>query len=343
MCGGCGTVQKSIDAGWRREIAEIYGDYSIYFQAGGTEQAVFDVDSGEALLRSERLVRHLLREVAFAHSGRLLDVGCGNGAFLSAFARAATGWSLSGTEWSDKYRAVVEAIPGVETLYTAPLDQVPGPFDVVSVIHALEHIPDPVGTLEAVARKLSPDGVLLIEVPNLARNPFDLLVADHASHFTPEVLAAVVERAGFRIVLLSNDWVPKEISVLASVDAGAASAGRRVEGAAEASLRWLFDVREAARATRRISRDAPFGLFGSSIAATWLGAELQGEVDFFVDEDAHRHASPFLGRSIIPPSRVPAGAHVFVPLGGDLAPRVAARLSAAFPAVRWHTAPALPL
>ena len=57
--------------------------------------------------------------------GRLLDLGCGNGSFLSAWSRLVPGWSLAGSEVSDKYRREVESIPGVEQLYTVDLDAIP--------------------------------------------------------------------------------------------------------------------------------------------------------------------------------------------------------------------------
>jgi SAM-dependent methyltransferase len=340
-CADCGTVQKPIGARWRGEIAQIYANYTIYFQASGVEQAVFNPESGEALLRSERLVRQIAQEGLLGAQGRLLDIGCGNGAFLSAFSRATTGWRFAGTEWSDKYLPIVEAIPGVEQLYMGDVADVPGMFDFVSLIHALEHIPEPVDVLRRVAAKLYPGGLLFIEVPNLARNPFDLLVADHASHFTPDALVGLLEAAGFDLVTCTTEWVAKEISVLARKGASPRPVRAIDVAAATDGLRYLLDVLAAARDAYASAAGAPFSLFGSSIAATWLGSELGETVQFFVDEDANRRGGTFMDRPILHPSEAPAGAHVFIALGGDLAPRLAQRLGAAFPSVAWHAAPRL--
>jgi len=339
-CIACGLVQKVLDARWRAEIDRIYDAYTIYFQGGGAEQAVFS-PAGEALQRSERLVGELHRR-GLAAEGRAVDVGCGNGAFLAALSRAMPGWSLVGTELSDKYRDRIEAIPRVERLYTGPLDEIPGQFDLVSMIHALEHIPHPVELLRSVAGILRPGGTLFIEVPDAVRNPFDLVIADHASHFTPVSLTSLLARAGYEVVSVSSEWVPKEISLVARPGGSAAVPAGHAEAGALEGLQWLLGVRDAARAVRDAQGGGAFGLFGSSIAATWLSAELAGAAAFFVDEDPSRRGSQFAGRPILAPDQVAPGSRVFIGVGGGLAPKIAARLTRDHPAVRWTAAPPEP-
>src|SRR5690554_3837784 len=98
VCDRCGAVQKLVDEQWTGEIRQIYSDYTIYFQAGGAEQAVFLGDRAEPTTRSQWLVDNVIRLARLGQSGRLLDIGCGNGAFLQAFSSAMPGWSLVGTE-----------------------------------------------------------------------------------------------------------------------------------------------------------------------------------------------------------------------------------------------------
>jgi 2-polyprenyl-3-methyl-5-hydroxy-6-metoxy-1,4-benzoquinol methylase len=340
-CSSCGTVQKAHDAVWEDEIARIYQAYTIYHQGAGAEQAVFG-DAGQAMFRSDRLVARIAAEVTLPPTGRLLDIGCGNGAFLRAFAKAHPGWSLVGTEWADTNRDTVEAIPGVERLYVGAdaLDRVPGQFDIISLIHALEHIRQPVEMLQAVRTRLADAGLLFIEIPNAASNPFDLLVADHASHFSPSTLAAAVERAGFAVTTLSTEWVIKELSVLARpTPTPAAPASNRADDVLE-GLGWLLSARAAGLATRDRTPAGRFGLFGSSIAATWLAQELGGAVSFFVDEDPSRRGARFMGRPVLTPGETPAGSVVFIGLGGGLSERVRGRLAGFAPTVEWVAAPA---
>lgn len=153
---------------------------------------------------------------------------------------------------------------------------------------------------------------------------------------------ALLERAGFEIAVSSTDWVPKEISVLARPRRnGAPISSMTREEPPAAGLRWLLDVRAAAHKAQKGTGGLPFGLFGSSIAATWLASELAEPPAFFVDEDPNRRGFTFMGRPILTPAEVSAGAHVFVPLGGGLAATVAHHLSESVPHVRWHAAPPL--
>jgi 2-polyprenyl-3-methyl-5-hydroxy-6-metoxy-1,4-benzoquinol methylase len=341
VCSRCGAMQKIINEQWRADIARIYQDYTIYFQASGAEQAVFIGEAAQLMSRSDRLVSQIVAHVALPPAGRLLDIGCGNGAFLGACSRALPGWVLAGTELLDTNKATVEAIRGVEALYTCALAETPGCFGLISLVHVLEHIANPSAFLRTVATKLEHDGTLFIEVPNAARNPFDLIIADHATHFTVASLAALLEGAGFRITTWSDEWVSKEISVVARKGQGpSVSSATGGDRSAEA-LGWLRATREAARKVRARAGDRKFGLFGSSIAATWLAQELDRAMDFFVDEDIHRHGERFFERAVLSPDEVPDGSVVFVGVAGGAADRIAQRLSRTHPAVSWTPGPPL--
>ena len=328
-CDTCGLMQSVTDARWHAEAQRIYQQYSIYHQSGGHEQRVFPGRAGVGFSRSGVLVDRLAAERVLPASGRLLDVGCGNGSFLRAFSERVRGWRLFGTEFDDKYKAEVESIPGVEAMLAADVAAVEGRYDLVSLVHVLEHLPAPTAVLQLLHDKLTDDGLLLIEVPDCARNPFMLLVADHCSHFSVDGLSAVVAASGFDILHASNEWVSKEVTIVARRGA-VQRAGVKIpieEGRAIAGgVEWLERTREIAQTA---ARQAPFGLFGTAIAATWLAQELGDAVAFFVDEDANRIGGQHLGRPILAPAAVPEHASVFVALPHPLASAVARRLEGA--------------
>ncbi len=108
--------------------------------------------------------RHLSRD-RFPRPGRLLDVGCGNGAFL-ARARA-MGWAVLGCEPDPKAAATCHA-QGLDViqgdLFSRDLDgQL---FDVVTISHVLEHVVDPKALLKRIYELLQPGGVLWVALPN---------------------------------------------------------------------------------------------------------------------------------------------------------------------------------
>lgn len=331
VCRSCGAVQKPADAVFLAEIDDIYRSYTIYHQAAGAEQAVFEQSSGLPASRSVKLLDTFRRHANLAPAGRMLDVGCGNGATLRAFGQVAPGWRKTGTEFDAKYRAEVESIPNTEPLHVGPVENVRGSFDVITMIHVLEHIVDPVAVLETLRGKLAPGGLLLIEVPHHPANPFELLIADHRTHFTADSMTRALVAAGFEIVSVDDDWIPKELSIVARPATGRAAGLPPNDPAAArtrvaASISWL---RQTAARLRDLGSTGPIGLFGTSIAGTWLAAEAGDRQAFFVDEDPNRAGSTYMGKPVYAPADVPPGSRVFVGLPPAMAAGICARLARA--------------
>lgn len=78
-----------------------------------------------------------------------------------------------------------------------------------------------------------------------------------------------------------------------------------------------------------------FGIFGTSIAATWLDAETRQAAAFFVDEDLQRVGKLHLDRPVFSPAAVPDGATVLLALPAVVAGPVVKRLRALRPQVQF--------
>lgn len=330
VCANCNTIQKPASVRWHREAAAIYGRYAIFRQAAdGAEQRVFDQASGTSFRRSDVVLRRLNEAYPLAETGRALDVGCGNGPTLRALSEAAPRWLLYGHEISDDGAARLAQIAGFQQLYTGDPADIDERFDLITFCHSLEHIPDPVAALATLRSKLAPRGRLLVEVPNVRQNLYDVVVADHRSHFEPSTLAAAAERAGFAHVAVFDDWAFKELTLVAGnaelgssptqaslAPLGPTDVGQRID--------WLVAVLE--HAERSATGAKAFGLFGTAIAATWAFGPLADRVSFFVDEDATRIGQEHEGRPILAPAQIPKDAVVYVPLVPKVASAVAERL-----------------
>jgi SAM-dependent methyltransferase len=311
-CDACGAVQKIADATWFAEIKHIYGAYQIYSLSDGAEQVIFT--DGVAQPRSRTLVDFVVRHAKNAEAGKLIDIGCGNGAALRNFSGALPEWQLYGSELSGAARASLATLPNFVDLFTGPIEWIGERFDMVTMIHSLEHMPDPLATLRGACQLLGEGGALFVEVPNVATSMFDLLVADHLLHFSPAHLGYLAARAGFSVDTLLDDLLPKEITLLARRGDAVPQrpdpiASRRL---VEANVAWLAAVvRRAAESARGAHR---FGLFGTAISGMWLYGAMKDQVSFFVDEDVTRIGRSCDGRPILAPAQVPAGSTVFVPL-----------------------------
>jgi len=344
VCLRCGGAQAVISPQWEAEARQIYDRYTIYHQSGGVEQSVFDAATGAASSRSSRLLHRLKEELPFPPVGRLLDIGCGNGSTLRAFNEIAPGWSLAGLDVNDHYKKAVESIPGVEALYAGPIAAVPGRFQVITLIHSLEHIAEPAKFLAGLGCKLVEGGMLVVQVPDCWQNPFMFLVADHATHFFAATLHDVVAAGGYEVVVTADDWISKELTLVARKPAHELPPGSKTNAvdngaAVRDRMEWVMMLGQQ---TRSLAAQNALGLFGTSIAATWLQEELHGEAAFFVDEDPSRFGQMFMGRPILRPRDVPPGGQVMIALPTPMAEQVRARLVRETPNVKWLVPPALP-
>jgi SAM-dependent methyltransferase len=326
VCHSCGAVQKIPDSDWFDDIDRIYGGYQIYDLSAGAEQVIFN-SAGEAAPRSRLLVEFVRNNVSLAHEGRLIDLGCGNGAALESFSKVLPGWKLYGSELSQAALPFLKSLPNFVQLFTDEPRDISGTYDLVSMIHSLEHMPYPGKTLVEALRLLSDDGVFFVEIPDVETSPFDLIVADHLGHFSRATLRYLFERNGFSVQTVRNDLLPKEITLLArrgNVDAQLPDAAQGIF-LANRNVTWLHAVIERAQQAAR--RSSKFGIFGTSISGTWLFGALRDKIDFFVDEDKTRVGQKLEGHPIISPNAVPKDADVFVPLIPSVAEKVFARLA----------------
>jgi 2-polyprenyl-3-methyl-5-hydroxy-6-metoxy-1,4-benzoquinol methylase len=174
--------------------------------------------------RADRSVMYLLRTRA---RPILLDVGCGDGAFLLEM--QAAGWSVVGIE--PNADAVALARGAGLDVRSGVLEREMFPahaFDAITLMGVLELLHDPVETLKMCRNLLRPGGVLAVATPNLSSQGHAffgrdwLLLSPPRSLvlFTPDSLTLALHRAGFERVELRpsrrTEWVFRLSAVLAA-------------------------------------------------------------------------------------------------------------------------------
>jgi 2-polyprenyl-3-methyl-5-hydroxy-6-metoxy-1,4-benzoquinol methylase len=162
------------------------------------------------------------------HGGHLLDVGCGDGAFLKL--AQDKGWAVSGTEHSSYAANYVSEALGIPVfcgeVFAAGYPD--NSFDVVTMWHVLEHVTDPGRYLREIHRILKPSGLLLVAVPNVndyimqaayrlvKKRPLKLFSKDdreiHLYHFSDETLKNYLVKTGFECLKISPDYGITEYS-----------------------------------------------------------------------------------------------------------------------------------
>jgi SAM-dependent methyltransferase len=338
-CSRCGHVQKAATAAWRADVARVYAEYALYHLSAGVEQVLFCADVVET--KSARILDRFAAECGVAAEGTLLDVGCGQGSLLRAFAVRHPAWRLHGHEQDARARVAVLAQPGVEGFHTGAIGSIGRRFDLVTIVHVFEHVFEPLSLLREVGSTLAPGGRVVIQVPDTEQNPFDLMVVDHRSHFFTTHLLAAAYTAGYAVELAATDWIAKEITLVLTPAATAVrGTGRVTPDPAVArrvvarSLEWL----QAFVALVRQLGTAPGGvaIFGTANAATWLASIPGVNVRFFVDEDPNKIGRTHLGHPILAPADVPSGVPVLLAFPSAQAITVRTRLAARAPQPDWR-------
>ena len=139
----------------------------------------------------------------------ILDFGCGIGSLMEKIKPLAK--TVEGVEPTDPFREHVQSQG-----YTchAVIDDAIGPYDFISAFHVLEHIPDPIAVLRDLSGKLSPNGLLYIEVPNVndalvilydieAYHRFNFF-KDHLHYFSRHSLGLAIAKAGLKAAGISG-------------------------------------------------------------------------------------------------------------------------------------------
>lgn len=135
--------------------------------------------------------------------GALLDIGCGTGDFLVEAKKR--GWTTTGFEPNDKASTLAskKGIDVVSNLSALP-DHA---FDVITLWHVLEHIPNLEEQIIELSRLLKPAGKLIIAVPNY--KSYDAMyyqshwaafdVPRHLWHFSQKSITAIFAPFHFKV------------------------------------------------------------------------------------------------------------------------------------------------
>lgn len=179
------------------EIAKYYQSTDYISHSGGTDR-LFDVLY--RMIRKYTLghKRRLIEGVVSA-PGKIIDIGCGTGDFLAVM--QANGWSVTGVEPDANARETAGKTLGETVLSPADwLAREPETVSVITLWHVLEHIHDPKQMLHRIFQSLSPDGLLVLALPNYQSHDAGMYGADWAAWDVPRHLFHFSRKAVQRLV-----------------------------------------------------------------------------------------------------------------------------------------------
>ena len=201
-CRSCGTVYLRTRL-TREALDALYQSYA----AEGSHMAL--PESREDILKNPLRREWFMEEILqyIDPKGKLLDIGCGWGAFLD-LARE-KGFDVMGIEITRKTAdfAVKQLDLEVYNVPFSELDFQDDSFSAVTMIHTLEHLPNAKKNIEKTFRILREGGLFAGVVPNIESYASENLKDDwewidpyhHIIHFSPDILRKHLKNAGFTV------------------------------------------------------------------------------------------------------------------------------------------------
>jgi SAM-dependent methyltransferase len=150
----------------------------------------------------------------FIHNGKvfgdsLLDVGCGNGAFLNEAQKL--GYKVVGIDFDKENIRIARELFGLNEVFSMTLedliDSYPDRrFDVITFFEVLEHMDNPNNFINLIKRGLKEGGYIALSMPNRERFIDPLCEGDyppnHLTRWSASSLTSFLEERGFEIVKL---------------------------------------------------------------------------------------------------------------------------------------------
>ncbi len=214
-CDNCGTVYLS-PRPLESSMGEIYPEY--YYSYSNNDQGKKNKSIVYTLweILEKRKVTKYLSFIADndenSDSRKILDVGCGDGRFLSHFRE------LTHDDW-DYHGIEIGGVTGAKQLKDGILyfsgavtdmgSEYHSAYDLICLQQVIEHVPCPRETIDKLSKLLKPSGVLVLETPDINAWDFSLWKNKywggyHAPrHFTlwnKDSLTTLASISGFKVI-----------------------------------------------------------------------------------------------------------------------------------------------
>jgi glycosyltransferase involved in cell wall biosynthesis/2-polyprenyl-3-methyl-5-hydroxy-6-metoxy-1,4-benzoquinol methylase len=209
QCSDCGLVFLNPQPS-DEELSRIYDEN--YFLGSNSDlgrQAASELKRATAKLYLSKI-----RQYRGPGGGRLLEIGCGDGDFLSVAEEE--GWAITGVEYSSTACETVRKRLKKAEIICGELPQAQladQRFDLCVISDVVEHVRSPLVFLQEIHRLLKPGGVLFIATPSMGswsarfmKQRWMEFKAEHLTYFDPETLQTALFKSGYHEVVVESGW-----------------------------------------------------------------------------------------------------------------------------------------
>lgn len=158
-------------------------------------------------LRNINIKRKYKLVTGYCKNGNLLDIGCGTAELINYFKHQ--NWNVTGVEPNESARTYTKNTFNIDTFEEDELNNFEKhSFDVITMWHVLEHVPNLHDRVSQLKKLLKPNGTMFIALPNLNspdakkyKQKWSALdVPRHLYHFTQNTFAKLIDGYNLKIV-----------------------------------------------------------------------------------------------------------------------------------------------
>jgi SAM-dependent methyltransferase len=332
LCRSCGHSQTEPIV----NLNEYYSSDYRYRTRTDDEDDLYDRVEAGNVYRSDHQAVVAAAKLDFSRPMRVLDYGCGKARSLKLLVDQYPLLKPHVFDVSEAYREYWCDFVGPEqqACFTIPGSWL-GTMDAVLSFFALEHADSPCQFVAELRSVLQPGGALLVIVPNVLRNPSDLLVVDHVNHFSATSIEKLLTSERFVDVVIDEDSFRGAFVVYAiRGDDGEPARDRAFERQKLAAVTEIAQFWRAAVDRIRAAESSHSGkaaIYGSGIYGQFIAGVLRdrGRVSCFLDQNPWRQGTSCVEIPVRPPSEIPDDIRlVYVGLNPVLAREAISRVPA---------------
>lgn len=279
-----------------------------YAYSHQTQQTMSVDEYTEPVTRSFLQAKILRDKIINNEQTRILDIGCFNGRLLRELDGVLSNADLWGFDIN----------PHLETLFfdkenfnfiSTGLEDVDGHMDLIILSHSIQYIPDLPEIVTSIDRLLNNNGYLFIQIPDISKNPFYSLMGDQCFIFTETSLINVLVHFGYKAEIITNNYFPREILVVAQKDESAGSNNYEEDNIFAQNIQAIDHTKDK---LQNISHQN-LTVLGTTVNAAFVDEIIGERIQFFVDENVSMSGKMFRGKKVLYPKNLNTKNHIILP------------------------------
>ena len=302
-CIDCGLIQKKQNKNLLKNIKKTYKEYDLYRFSEKRDHLIYS--SKDFNTRSKLIFNYIKSKYNLNEIGKILDYGCNKGQSLIEFSKFYPKWKLYGHD-----QIHIKSTKKINFL--KDLSKSNHKFDLIFLSHTLEHLFNPLKDLKEIINNAKNNALIIVQVPFIEKNLYDLFVLDHLTHFNKFDLKLLAKIIGLKEIKVINNVIKHELTLicrykninkLEKINIGTSQQQnfRNEKEKYETKLNKL--EKKISYIIKKKDKNNIF-IFGTGISSNWISQELKFNFKGYVDEDPNKINKKHFNKKITHPSKL---------------------------------------